>query len=292
MKAKKEYVLLCLLYLAFPSGMLMAQESEKDKLGLPGDNLNLAAVLDVFRHSPTLEDFESALNSDTSRINNLDLNNNGKIDYIKVMDNREGDLHAIVLQVDMNENESQDLAVIYVEKKGEKVTLQVVGDEELYGKDYIIEPSSDQKSEGTPNPAYEGDQKGTVINNYYYDTEYNHYNRRPDYCPPPSSWLIIQFMYGPAYVHWHSPWHWDLYPVWWTPWSPWYWDQYYHHWYYQHSWQGWWYWRSHHHHFNYYYGSYNHVRRHSDLYRTYRSQGVYRKTYDNPKPQVRPATKA
>ena len=64
---------------------LYAQTSE-DRLGLPGDNLNLAAVLDIFQKSPTLEDFEAALNADTSKVNNLDLNNDNQVDYIKVID--------------------------------------------------------------------------------------------------------------------------------------------------------------------------------------------------------------
>jgi hypothetical protein len=42
----------------------------KQALGLPGDNLNLYAVLDVFK---TVEEFERAINTRDANINNLDL---------------------------------------------------------------------------------------------------------------------------------------------------------------------------------------------------------------------------
>ena len=50
------------------------------------------------------------------------------------------------------ETETQDVAVILLNKdKNKKISLQMVGDEELYGKDYIIEPKGN--SSITPNPS-------------------------------------------------------------------------------------------------------------------------------------------
>jgi hypothetical protein len=185
-----------------------------EKLNLPGDNLNLAAVLDVFQRSPTLEDFEAVLNADTSKINNLDLNNDNQIDYIKVLDKQEGTLHSIILQVDINETESQDVAVIFVEKKGEDVQIQLVGDEDLYGKDYILEPASDQRSRTTENPGYTGD--GTTINttnNYYYNTENYGYASRPELLSSSlfmgNNWVYLRTR---VCAPWNSPWHWGYYP--------------------------------------------------------------------------------
>ena len=43
-------------------------------LGMPGDNLNFYAVLNVFQKSKTLEKFERAINGKDTNINNLDLN--------------------------------------------------------------------------------------------------------------------------------------------------------------------------------------------------------------------------
>ena len=61
-------------------------QTEKDStvLGLAGDNLDLYAVLDLFQQSKTIEDFEKSLNEEKSGINNLDLNLDQQVDFIKV----------------------------------------------------------------------------------------------------------------------------------------------------------------------------------------------------------------
>ena len=49
-------------------------KDEPVSLGLPGDNLDLYAVMEIFQKSKTIEDFEKTLNADKEGINNLDLN--------------------------------------------------------------------------------------------------------------------------------------------------------------------------------------------------------------------------
>jgi len=171
--------------------------------GLPGDNLNLYGVLNIFQNSPTLEEFEKNLNAEDSKVNNLDLNGDGKIDYIHVIDNMNGPAHAIVLRVDVNETETQDVAVIEVEKDANnQVHVQIIGDEALYGKDYIVEPN-----QSTPNPGYEGTvPQETVTTTVAY--------------PSPASWAIIGFMFAPTYVVYESPYRWGYYPYFWHPWHP------------------------------------------------------------------------
>lgn len=280
-----------ILLLVGPSSTVKAQQaSEQERLNLPGDNFNLAGMLDVFRQSPTLESFEAALNADTTKLNNLDLNNDGRVDYIKVFDRPDGDVHVIILQTDLGPNDAQDIAVIFVEKKGNDVSIQVVGDEELFGPDYIIEPSSEKIQGGTPNPAYQG-QQTTITNNYYYGDAGDSYRDRPSYCSPPSTWIIVGFMYGPGYSPWISPWYWGYYPGWWSPWSPWYWDAYYVHWYYYRPWYGWWYWRTPYPYFRTWYGPYRTNRRTSNIVIRNRTEGVYDRTYKNPQPTVRPDRK-
>lgn len=56
------------------------------------------------------------INSEDNHVNNLDLNADGDIDYIKVIDKSDGDVHAFVLQVIVSETENQDIAVIEMEK--------------------------------------------------------------------------------------------------------------------------------------------------------------------------------
>ena len=132
-----------------------AQNYPVEYLGLPGDNLNLYAVMDLFRNSETLEAFERGLNDRESRINNLDLNGDNLIDYITVSDYRRRKVHTIVLRAMLGPKDYQDVAVLTVEKRGrKKVKIQLIGDEALYGKNYIMNRWTQQR----PNPGYIYDQ--------------------------------------------------------------------------------------------------------------------------------------
>ncbi len=241
----KKIAFLFLLFTICSNKNSFSQTIEKaDSLGLPGDNLNLYAVLDLFQKSETFEIFEKQLNLEDSKINNLDLNNDDKTDYIKVIDNQTGESHAIVLQVAINEKENQDIAVIQIDKdKTGKVLVQIVGNEELYGKDYIVEPTENdptaKTAEANPNKKSDttvsADGKTVVINNTTnnYNTTNNTTNNRvadnsPDYIYV-SNWPIIHHVYAPTYVVYVSPWYWHSYPLWWNPWTPWYWHNYYWH---------------------------------------------------------------
>src|SRR6476646_10265447 len=81
-------------------------------LGLPGDNLDLYAVLDLFQKSKNIEAFEKSLNDEKNRINNLDLDLDKKVDFIKVVTKKDGNAYQFILRVDVSKTESQDVAVI------------------------------------------------------------------------------------------------------------------------------------------------------------------------------------
>ncbi|MEM0576408.1 hypothetical protein [Flavobacterium polysaccharolyticum] len=187
---------------------------EPEALGIPGDNLNLYAVLDVFQKSKTLEDFEKAINDEEGKINNLDLNNDDAIDYIQVVSEKKGDLFFVVLQVAVSSSEKQDVAVVEVtkDKKGQ-VLVQIIGDEELYGKDYIVEPAEVDRVSGTPNPGYKGE--GTVVIN---NNTTNNYSTSSG--TTVSAWPVVIYMFSPLFIPWHSPWYWGYYPPYWRPWRP------------------------------------------------------------------------
>ena len=80
-------VYLAMSLLSFPVFSQAETQTEKDTtlLGLPGDNLDLYAVLDLFQKSKTIEDFEKSLNLEKTGINNLDLDLDKKVDFIKVV---------------------------------------------------------------------------------------------------------------------------------------------------------------------------------------------------------------
>jgi hypothetical protein len=191
---------------------LMAQDYPDEYLGLPGDNLNLYAVMNLFQKSETIEGFERSLNDENTRINNLDLNNDNYIDYIKVTDYVDGNVHTIVLQDALDRNESQDVAVFTVEKlRNGSVQIQLIGDEALYGKNYIVEPIYGE----TPNPGYTGRANRKNVN--VVTTTYVQVD----------TWPLVRYIYLPDYSVWRSSWYWGYYPEYWHPWRPYYWHYYY-----------------------------------------------------------------
>lgn len=105
------------------------------------DNLDLEAVASVFGESKDLEDFEKRLNDPKTQISNLDINNDGEVDYLRVIESSKNKTHLVTIQAVIEKDKYQDVAVIDVEKdsKGE-TQVQVVGDVYMYGPDYIITP--------------------------------------------------------------------------------------------------------------------------------------------------------
>ena len=104
-------------------------------------SLDLKAVASIFGDSRTLEDFERRLNDYDAQISNLDLNSDGEIDYLRVIETSENNLHLIVIQAILDRDVFQDVATIVVERDRYRRTyVQVIGDPYMYGYNYIIEP--------------------------------------------------------------------------------------------------------------------------------------------------------
>jgi hypothetical protein len=111
---------------------------------VPGDNFSLEGALELFKKSESPQEFEKMLNTQDSKVNNLDLNGDGYIDYVRVIDRNEGSVHTFTLQAVISDSEVQDVAVIALEKKANgKAVLQIIGDEDVYGMETIIEPTQD-----------------------------------------------------------------------------------------------------------------------------------------------------
>ncbi len=188
---------------------LSAQDSntETEETGFPGDHFSLEGALELFKKAASPEDFEKLLNDESSNVNNLDLNEDDEIDYIRVIDNVDGDVHAIVLQVPISESESQDIAVIEIEKQGEnQAILQIIGDEDIYGEQIIVEPFEEEVKSKGKGPSFDVEIYRVVVNVWL--------------------WPSVRFVYAPLYKPWVSPWRWRYYPSWWRPWRPLGWSAY------------------------------------------------------------------
>ncbi len=191
-----------LLFLFLPgmSTVVAARDIvEPDSTGLPGDHFSLEGALELFKTSSSPEDFEKRLNQEDGHVNNLDLNEDGEVDYIRVVGHMEGDMQVLVLQVDVSAKESQDIAVIEMERQGEDdVVLQIIGDEDVYGESVIVEPYEQYTVE--PDAPRQTEPSRVVVNVW--------------------TWPAVRYMYAPGYTVWVSPWRWRAYPTWWRPWRP------------------------------------------------------------------------
>jgi len=144
------------------------------------DNLDLEAVASIFGESKDLEDFEKRLNDPNTQISNLDLNNDGEVDYLRVMETgTQKNIHTISIQAIIGKDQYQEVATIDVEKdsKGE-TQVQVVGNVDMYGPNYYI------------TPVY------------------------------PVIPVFFTFFWMAAYRPWYSPWYWGYHPPYFRPWRP------------------------------------------------------------------------
>jgi len=158
----------------------------------------------MFKQSNSLENFERLINDKKNNVTNLDLNNDGEIDYINVHDIKEGNTHVIVISTYLNDTEKQDIATISIEKTGEtEAVLQIEGDKDLYAENTIIEPTEEKetikKTDGGPSsPIIE--IQSLLVNVWF--------------------WPCVSYIYAPNYIVWASPYRWGFRAYWWRPWHP------------------------------------------------------------------------
>jgi len=214
----KKLSFLFILSILFSSFTLIAQYGYDDEFydndsypGYLGDNFSLEGALETFKNSRSVEDFENRINYRDNYVNNLDLNNDGRTDFIRVSDESENrNYRLLVMQAVLGRKDVQDIAVIAIEKTGNRrATLQIIGDEYLFGPDMILEPND---------LAYNQDRRGYgpsgdieiirgFINVYY--------------------WPSVRSLFRSRYSYYRSPYYWDNYPRVWNPWRPYYYNTYY-----------------------------------------------------------------
>ena len=134
--------------------------------------LDLQAVGAAFAQSATVEEFENLLNNSSYMLSNLDLNRDGYVDYLRVMETVQGNAHVFVIQAVLADNVYQDVATLVAEVSAvyTNACVQIIGAPYVYGPKYIIQPV---------------------------------------YVAVPA---IYPYLVRPRYVPWHSPWHWGYFP--------------------------------------------------------------------------------
>jgi len=104
-------------------------------------SLDLKAIASIFGDSRDLEEFEKRINDYDSQLSNLDLNSDGDVDYLRVIETSEDNTHLVVIQAVLDRDVYQDVATIVVERdRYRRSYVQIIGDPYIYGTNYIIEP--------------------------------------------------------------------------------------------------------------------------------------------------------
>jgi hypothetical protein len=101
------------------------------------DGLDLSAIGSLLKKAKDAAELERLLNDPKTGINNLDLNEDGKVDYIKVTEFGEGDTRGFSLTVEPEKGEVQEVATVTIEKAGDQANVEVHGNEQIYGQQHI-----------------------------------------------------------------------------------------------------------------------------------------------------------
>ena len=147
-----------------------------------GDNLNLQALGELVKSSSNAKEIEDKLNQ-TGSINNLDLDGDGKVDYIKVTEYGQGNDKGFSFTVDVKNKdtgavESQEVATVVLSKDAtnpQQASMNIQGNQQLYG------------------------------NNYSYASNYSM-----------SDLLIMGYLFSP-HSFYYSPWRYGYYPAYYHP---------------------------------------------------------------------------
>lgn len=143
MKTKKSPLSLSLGILAVLSLIFFTQCSSKKTYSTTvtsyaADNLDLKAVTALATEVKTAEELEKKLNDPASKINNLDLDEDDKIDYIKVTEIA-GEQKGFSLTVEVPSEtgvEEQEIATIQFDLTKDKQRVQTHGNRYIYGSGY------------------------------------------------------------------------------------------------------------------------------------------------------------
>lgn len=142
------------------------------------DYLDLEAVASVFAKSRTIDDFENKLNDYRNQVSNLDLNNDGYVDYLRLLKQYDRNAHVILIQAVLGNNYYQDVATVVIGRDVyNRDYIQIIGDPYLYGNDYILEPVF-HKRPRILNSLWNRPQV-VYVSNYYWGYYPTHYRLRP-----------------------------------------------------------------------------------------------------------------
>lgn len=103
--------------------------------------LDLQAVSAAFLQSSSVQEFEFLLNNSAYYIANLDLNRDGYVDYLRVLETVSGYTHKFVIQAVLAPNYYYEVATLTANAPlSGNCTVRIVGAPALYGNNYVLDP--------------------------------------------------------------------------------------------------------------------------------------------------------
>lgn len=157
-----------------PNGQVYVQPApQQDVVVTPstpqvGDQLDLQALGEVVKQSNSAEEIENKLNQSGS-INNLDLDGDGQVDYIKVNEVNDANGRGFVFLVD-GPNGSEQVAQISLSQSGDLANLNIQGNPTYYGSNNYYSTSHLVRDMMIYNYLYGGYHRP-----YYSPYRYGHY---------------------------------------------------------------------------------------------------------------------
>lgn len=104
------------------------------------DGLDLEAVTAMVKDAANAEELEKSLN-EPGGVNNLDLNADGQVDYIKVTEYGDKDAYGFSLTTEPAPSEEQEIATIEITRTDDEAHVQVVGNGHVYGNHHVYHSS-------------------------------------------------------------------------------------------------------------------------------------------------------
>ena len=91
--------------------------------------LDLQAIGAAFAQSSTVQDFENLLNDSSLMLSNLDLNQDGYVDYLRVVETVEGNTHVFVIEAVLGPDVYQEVATVVadVDSNCSNYNVRIIG---------------------------------------------------------------------------------------------------------------------------------------------------------------------
>jgi len=131
------FIFLIVISFLWPSGGDKNYNVNVQSTVYAGEGLDLATIGSLLKKAENATELERLLNDPATGVNNLDLNEDGKVDYVKVTEYGNDKSKGFSLTVEPIAGEVQEIATINIEKSGDdKAEVEVRGNEQVYGQNH------------------------------------------------------------------------------------------------------------------------------------------------------------